>query len=230
MEALVYRKSAASSWTEELDARSTPDDRSSASVPASTRETSPLSPELFYPLVTEQERVTWTHWLPTSIVFDRARALSPSGVVNALTRLKAPPEVLEEFHWTWNMNLFEAYEVRTPVRRDARDPLLLGRLGGQWYRLALWGESLLPLEEITALVQQSLAIRARAARRRIWLGLGGTLPGLALVLWLGYMLWEGEPVGTGLLLTFLIFFFAWLPMLVYTPENCQHDFLDRYRC
>ena len=73
MEAMVYRKSAASSWTEELDARSTPDDRSSASVPASAPETSPLSPELFYPLVTEQERVTWTHWLPTSVVFDRTR-------------------------------------------------------------------------------------------------------------------------------------------------------------
>ena len=229
MEAMVYRKSAASSWTEELDARSTADEGSSASVPASARATSPLSPELFYPLVTEQERVMWTHWLPTSVVFDRTRTSSPSEVMKALTRLKAPSEVLEEFHWTWNIDLFEAYEVRTPVRRDARDPLLLGRLGGQWYRLALWGESLLPLEEIAGLVQQSLAIRARAAKRRVWLGLGGTLPGLALVLWLGYLLWEGQPVGTGLLLTFLIFFFAWLPMLVYTPENCQHDFLDRYR-
>ena len=229
MEAMVYRKSAPSSRTEELHACSTTGDRRSASVPASLPEMSALSPALFYPLVTEQEKVMWTHWLPTSLIFDRARTLSPSGVINALTRLKAPAEVLEEFHWTWKMDLFEAYEVRTPVRRDARDPLLLGRLGGQWYRLALWGESLLPLEEISALVQQSLTIRARAAKRRVWLGLGGTLPGLALVLWLGYLLWEGQPVGTGLLLTFLIFFFAWLPMLVYTPENCQHDFLDRYR-
>src|SRR5215471_1418283 len=229
MEAMVYRKSAPSSRTEALHACSTTGDRDSASVMASSLETSSLSPALFYPVVTEQERGMWTHWLPTSLIFDRARTLSPSGVINALTRLKAPAEVLEEFHWTWKMDLFEAYEVRTPVRRDARDPLLLGRLGGQWYRLALWGESLLPLEEIAALVQQSLTIRARAAKRRVWLGLGGTLPGLALVLWLGYLLWEGQPVGTGLLLTFLIFFFAWLPMLVYTPENCQHDFLDRYR-
>jgi len=163
------------------------------------------------------------------MVFDRTRVLSPSEVTRALAKLKAPPEVLEEFHWTWNMDLFEAYAVRTPVRRDARDPLLLGRLGKEWYRLALWGESVLPLEEITALVHQSLTLRARAARRRVWLGLGGTLPGLALISWLGYLLWDGQPVGTGLLLTFLIFFFAWLPMLVYTPENCQHDFLDRYR-
>lgn len=229
MEAIVYRRSAVSSWPEALYACSTTDDRGGTRVPASASETSGLSPALFYPQVTEQERDTWTHWLPTASVFERTRALSPSGVVSMLTRLKAPPEVLEEFHWTWKMDLFEAYEVRTPVRRDARDPLLLGRLGEQWYRLALWGESLRPLEEITTLVQQSLAIRARAAKRRLWLGLGGILPGLTLVMWLGYMLWEGEPVGTGLMLTFLLFFFAWLPMLVYTPENCQHDFLDRYR-
>lgn len=229
MEAIVYRKSTAGSETEALHPRCTTDDRDATSVPASARETGPLAPALFYPLVPEQEMVTWTHWLPTCIVFDRTRVLSALEVTRALTKLKAPPEVLEEFHWTWNMELFEAYEVRTPVRRDARDPLLLGRLGKQWYRLALWGESLLPLEEITALVQQSLTLRARAATRRVWLGLGGTLPGFALISWLGYLLWDGQPVGTGLLLTFLIFFFAWLPMLVYTPENCQHDFLDRYR-
>jgi hypothetical protein len=82
---------------------------------------------------------------------------------------------------------------------------------------------------MTALVQESLVIRAHAAKRRVWLGIGGTIPGLALASWLSYLLWDGQPVGTGLLLTFLLFFFAWLPMLVYTPENCQHDFLDRYR-
>src|SRR2546422_10799020 len=103
MEAMVYRKSAASSRAGALHARSTAGDRRSASVPAAARETSALSPELFYPLVTEQERVTWTHWLPTSMVFDRTRALSPSEVINTLTRLKAPPEVLAEFHWTWKM-------------------------------------------------------------------------------------------------------------------------------
>ena len=226
MEAVVYRKNAT---TQTQQACSSLDHRGSASVPGTAGETTSLSPELFYPLVTEQEMVTWMHWLPTSMVFDRALVFSPATVISTLTRLKAPPEVLEEFHWSWKMDLFEAYEVRTPVRRDARDPLLLGRVGGQTYRLALWGESLRPLEEITSLVQQSLAIRARAAKRRVWLGIGGTIPGLALASWLSYLLWEGQPVGTGLLLTFLLFFFAWLPMLVYTPENCQHDFLDRYR-
>ncbi|MBI3420741.1 MAG: hypothetical protein HY006_01635 [Candidatus Sungbacteria bacterium] len=189
----------------------------------------PLSPALFYPLVAEQEKITWMHWLPTSLGFECDR-VSSRDISYALARLKAPAEVLEEFHWAWNMGLFEAYEICTPpVRRDSRDPLLMGRLGTQWYRLALWGESLLPLEEIAALVQESLRRRARSARLRVGLGLGGTLPGLALVLWLGYLLWNGQPVGTRLLLTFLIFFFTWLPMLVYTPENCQHDFLDRYR-
>lgn len=225
MEATVYRKTTPGSWSgEPLDIANRvrlPD--------ACDHETSPLSPALFYPLVTGEERVMWTHWLPTSIMFDRTLMLSPSGVINTLVRLKAPPEVLEEFHWTWKMDLFDAYEVRTPVRRDARDPLLLGRLGDQRYRIALWGESLLPLQEIAALVQQSLTIRTRAAKRRMWLGLGSTLPGLALVLSLGYLLLEGQPVGIGLQLTFLIFFFAWLPLLVYTPENAQQDFLDRYR-
>jgi hypothetical protein len=230
MEARVYRQSAASAETGVLPARSTIDNSSSASVPTSTDGTSPLSPALFYPLVTEQERVTWTHWLPTSIVFERLPGLSPLEIITMLDRLKAPPEVLEEFHWTWKMDLFEAYEVRTPVRRDARDPLLLGRFGGQWYRLALWGESIRPLEEMTALVQQSLALRAQAARRRLWFNLGCTLPGLALLLGGGYLWQEGRPVGQGLLLASLLFFLAWLPMLGYTPDNCQHDFLDRYRC
>src|SRR5499427_5862030 len=229
MEAMVYRKSAPSSRTEALHACSTTGDRDSASVVASSLETSSLSPALFYPVVTEQERGMWTHWLPTSLIFDRARTLSPSGVINALTRLKAPVEVLEEFHWTWKMDLFEAYEVRTPVRRDARDPLLLGRLGGQWYRLALWGESVRPLEEITALVQQSLTIRARAAKRRLWLGRGGTLPGLVLLAWCGSLWWAGQPVGTGLQCTWWIVFLACLWRLMQTPENCQQDFLDRYR-
>jgi hypothetical protein len=184
---------------------------------------------VFYPVVTEPEMVTWAHWLPTSLVFERTCARSPAEVTTALTRRKAPPEVLEEFHWSWTMDLFEAYAVRTPVRRDARDPLLLGRCDGQWYRLALWGESLRPLEEITALVQQSLALRARAARRRVWLGLGGTLPALALIAWVGSLLWEGQPVGTSLLVPCWILLFVSLVLLAYTPENCQHDFLDRYR-
>jgi hypothetical protein len=150
-------------------------------------------------------------------------------MMNTLRKLHAPPEVLEEFHWSWKMELFESYEVRTPVRRDARDPLLLGRLGGQPYRIALWGESLLPQEKITALVQQSLALRARAARWQRWLALGGTLLGLALGLWLGHLSSESQPVVTGFLFAFLGLFFGWLPMFLYTPENRQHDFLDRYR-
>src|SRR5687767_471326 len=106
MEAVVYRKGAT---TKELQACSSPMHRGSANVLGAMHET-PLSPELFYPLVTEQEMVMWTHWLPTSIVFDRALVLSPSTVISTLTRLKAPPEVLEEFHWSWKMDLFETYE------------------------------------------------------------------------------------------------------------------------
>jgi hypothetical protein len=167
--------------------------------------------------------------LPTSIVFERTLVRSPSEVINTLTRLQAPLEVVEEFRWSWKMDMFEMYEVRTPVRRDAWDPLLLGRIGGQAYRLALWGESVLPLEQITALVQQSFTVRARAVTRRVWLGLGGSLPGLVLASWLGYLLRQGQDVGAGPLLVFLFLLLGWLPILMYTPENCQQDFLDRYR-
>lgn len=228
MEVVVYRKGQTPAWAQELHASDHPDDSTSAGMVGSAREGSPLSPEIFYPLVTEQEMTTWTYWLPTSIVFDRTVVRSPAEVMSTLTLLKAPPEVVEEFQWSWKMGMFETYAVRTPVRQDARDPLLLGRVGGRAYRLALWGESMLPLEQITALVQQSLTVRARAAKRRVWFALGSSLPGLALALWLGYLLWEGQNVG-GPLVGFFFLFLAWLPMMMYTPENCQHDFLDRYR-
>ena len=229
MEAMVYRQSVAQARTEELHVRGTPADRRGAGGPSAASETRPLSPALFYPVVTEPEMVTWTHWLPTALVFERTGALSPAEMTQTLSSLQAPAAVLEEWDWSWTMDLFEAYAVRTPVRRDARDPLLLGRLGGQWYRLALWGESVRPLEEITALVQQSLTIRARAAKRRRWLGGGGTLPGLVLLAWGGSLVWAGQPVGTGLQCTWWIVFLACLWRLMQTPENCQQDFLDRYR-
>jgi len=230
METIVYRKTDTNVGTKNLlsnaQACSTPAD----DVPASISEKTAFSPELFYPRVTEQEMITWIHWLPTSLVYDRAHLLAPTEVVLQLRQLKAPAEVLEEFHWAWKMDLFESYEVRTPVRRDARDPLLLGRVGGQQYRIALWGESLLPLEEITALVQKSLVLKARTARWHRWLPVTGALLGLALALGLGQLLEEGGSLAMICTLMFLGFFFAWLPRLLYTPENRQHDFLDCYRC
>jgi len=155
---------------------------------------------------------------------------APADVISTLTKLKAPPEVLEEFHWSWKLGLFEAYEIRTPVRTDARDPLLLGRVGEQRYRLALWGESLLPLEQITALVQQSLALRTRVEIRKGWVALGGALFGLAIGLLWAWLSPVPQPLGISFLFAFVGFFLAWLPTFLYTPENRQHDFLDRYRC
>src|SRR5919198_3301216 len=177
METIVYRKIEEHPCMQELHASECTS--STAGTPNTVRETGPLSLDLFFPVVTEEEMVTWTHWLPTSLVFDCASAHAPADVISALTQLKAPPEVLEEFHWSWKLGLFESYEIRTPVRTDARDPLLLGRLGEQRYRLALWGESLLPLEQISRLVQQSLALRTRVEKRKGWTALGGALFGLA---------------------------------------------------
>ena len=230
METMVYRKIDASPWIQELYAS---EGTSSTHTPAMTdsgRETGPLPADLFFPVVTPEEMVTWTHWLPTCMVFDRASLPSPAAIIDALTQLKAPSEVLETLHWSWKFDLFEAYEVRTPVRNDMRDPLLLGRVGEQRYRLALWGESLLPLEQMTALVQQSLALRTRVEKRKGWAALGGTFLGLAAGLVWVWFSPHAEPVGLSLLFAFIGFFLAWLPTFLYTPENRQHDFLDRYRC
>ena len=194
------------------------------------RETGPLPLDLLFPVVTARR------WSPGRTGSPRAWFLmaragqSPAEMLHTLTQLKAPPEVLETLHWSWKLGLFEAYEVRTPVRQDMRDPLLLGRVGEQRYRLALWGESLLPLEQMTMLVQQSLALRTRVEKRKGWVALGGTLLGLAVGLLWAWFSPEAEPIGISLLFAFVGFFLAWLPTFLYTPENRQHDFLDRYRC
>ena len=127
-----------------------------------------LSPALFYPVVTDEESEIWKHWLPTCFKFRRG-PLAYENLRSKLSELDAPPEVMEEFLFNRSLGLFDEYEIRTPVRTDARDPLLLGRVDGTCYRIALWGESLLPLERITELVQQSLKIRSEAERKdKIW--------------------------------------------------------------
>lgn len=228
METIVYRKTEEQPWIQELYASERT--HSIADTPNAVHETGPLSLDLFFPVVTEEEMVTWTHWLPTCLVFDCASVHTHADVINTLTQLKAPPEVLEEFHWSWKFGLFESYEIRTPVRTDARDPLLLGRVGEKRYRLALWGESLLPLEQITMLVQQSLALRTRVEKRKGWAALGGALFGLAIGSLWAWLARVPQPIGTSFLFAFVGFFLAWLPAFLYTPENRQHDFLDRYRC
>jgi hypothetical protein len=228
METIMYRKIEEHPRMQEL--HTSERTSSTAGTPDAVRDTGPLSLDLFFPVVTEEEMVTWTHWLPTCMVFDCASVHAPADVISTLTQLKAPPEVLEEFHWSWKLGLFESYEIRTPVRTDARDPLLLGRVGEQRYRLALWGESLLPLEQITTLVQQSLALRTRVEKRKGWTALGGALFGLAIGLLWVWLSPVTQPIGISFLFAFVGFFLAWLPTFLYTPENRQHDFLDRYRC
>jgi hypothetical protein len=228
METILYRKVEEHAWMQELHADECT--RNQSDMPGAAHEPEPLSLDLFFPVVTEEEMVTWTHWLPTCLVFDCTSVHTPTDVIRTLTQLKAPPEVLEEFHWSWKLGLFESYEIRTPVRNDARDPLLLGRAGEQHYRLALWGESLLPLEQITTLVQQSLALRTRVEKRKGWIAFGGAVFGLAIgALW-AWLSPVTQPIGIGFLFAFVGFFLAWLPTFLYTPENRQHDFLDRYRC
>ncbi|MEK7082653.1 MAG: hypothetical protein AAB972_00655, partial [Patescibacteria group bacterium] len=67
----------------------------------------------------------------------------------------------------------------------------------------------------------------RVAKWEKRIGLGGI--GLAFFAWLACLWLETAPSGIGLVLMLLIAFFAWMPALVYKPENAQHNFLDRYR-
>lgn len=180
MDAIVYRKPKAELAPATAPTSARPE---KAAMSVATPEAQMLSAAHFYPLIREPEMTTWTHWLPTVHVFPRSRLGSASEITHILSRLKAPAEVVEEFHWAWNMELFDVYEVRTPVRRDARDPVLIGRLGEERYRMAFWGESLLPLEQITELVQQSLAIKDRATVLRTWVLLGSTGLGLTFGVW-----------------------------------------------
>ena len=106
MEAIMYRKIEEHPWMQELHGSERTS--STAGTPNAVHETGPLSLDLFFPVVTEEEMVTWTHWLPTCMVFDCASVHAPADVVSTLTQLKAPPEVLEEFHWSWKLGLFES--------------------------------------------------------------------------------------------------------------------------
>jgi len=71
MEAVVYRKDQPQTWTQEPQTGGQPADSRSTGLPDSTRAEGPISPALFYPLVTDQEMTTWTYWLPTALVFER---------------------------------------------------------------------------------------------------------------------------------------------------------------
>lgn len=189
-----------------------------------------LTPALFYPVVSEREAKMWRHWLPTSFFYLSSQPSCKQDVIGGLQRLQAPSEVIEEFKWASTLDLFEAYEIRTPERRDLRDPLLVGRDGQRRYRLALWGESLRPLEEVSALVEQSLALRARAAKWRTVVVSTGTLLGAGLGLWLGSQSpTPGNLVEMSLLPAMMIGMMSWLPYLVHSPVRQQQDFLDRYR-
>jgi hypothetical protein len=186
---------------------------------------------MFYPRITAAELAMWNHWLPTTFVYERHSQQSRQAFYNRLGQLRAPEDVVQECQWAWTMDLFEAYELKLPIRQDLRDPLVLGRLGTQHYRLALWGESLRPLAEIHDFVQQSLQLRQRAVRW-LWGSLAsGAFVGLVLGLWIaGQTSYEGDQLGVSLACAALGSFCLGFPFYTSTPENKQQHFLDRYRC
>jgi hypothetical protein len=229
METIVYRTIEDSQRTRCLGSDDSAAGNHASGSLESGRPSPPLSPAIFYPVVSAEEMTMWSYWLPTTITFETAYVTFPSVIISRLNRLHAPVQVLEEFHWAYKMGLFEAYEVMTPERQDLRDPLLLGRVGSQRYRMALWGESLRPMAEISDLVQQSLTFRRRLTRWQRGALAGSTLFGIGFGWWMSSQgAFEGSRLMSGFIWALICFGFAWLPFL-YTPASRQQDFLDRYR-
>jgi hypothetical protein len=199
-------------------------------LPEPLQEVLTLHPVMFYPSIAPAELTVWNHWLPTTTVFKGGNQQAQEAFFHRLEELGAPQAVVRECQWAWNMDLFEDYALKTPERRDLRDPLVLGRLETQYYRIVLWGESLRPLEEITALVQQSLALRRRTAKWMTSCMVSGAVMGLILGLWVTGQLPAAEDVlGVSLASTTMGTLFMGLPFFIYTPEHRQQRFLDRYR-
>jgi len=226
---MVYRHHMANGRQMPRDGGSYPGDRKEPERLVGHQEHTTLTPAVFYPTVRDEELTMWKSWLPTVHVFPRTIASHPSRVAKQLELLQAPREVFEEFEWAQKMELFDTYEVRTPERRDQRDPLLLGRQGSASYRIALWGESLRPLEEIADLVQQSLTIKRRTATWRIWVTLSGMAAGLGLGCWMGYTQPHESSLSLTLFMMLLVGGMSFVPFSVHSPERRQQDFLDQYR-
>jgi hypothetical protein len=188
-----------------------------------------LTPAVFYPPVQDEELTMWEHWLPTGHVFPRSTASSLDQATKQLELLHAPREVLEEFAWAEKMELFDTYEIRTPERRDQRDPLLLGRQGTACYRIAFWGESLRPISEIADLVQQSFVVKKRTQRWRTWVTLSGMALGLALGWWMGHLQPQESPMKITISTMLGFGYLSLIPFWILSPEHRQQDFLDQYR-
>lgn len=233
METMVYRKRPEAPLLASNGVSSVDISGGGARLAEATGESTELHPDIFYPLVSEKEAAIWSHWLPTTLTYNLYNQTSyqlPSDVFHMLTKLNAPQEVVEEFRWARKMELFDTYEIKTPERQDLKDPLLLGLRGGKRYRMALWGESLRPFEEITAIVEKSLALRRRAASWNKWFLACGTVLGLGIGLWSGsQMPVEEDPVRTSVLFALFGLSLSWFCTWIYTPENRQQAFLDRYR-
>lgn len=230
METVVYRTRQRAPLAMRTCSTARPEAVDQTALPEALQETAALQPAMFYPAISEAELTMWSHWLPTAFTFKSGSQVARKAFMHRLARLSAPQEVVEECQWAWNMDLFEVYELRTPERRDLRDPVVLGRIGTQRYRIALWGESLRPLEEIKALVEKSLAIRQRAAHWQLWTTVGGALLGLGLGLWMAAQTpYEGYQFGIAVVSTILGSGIGGFPFQIYTPENRQQQFLDRYR-
>ncbi|MDP3735634.1 MAG: hypothetical protein Q8R39_04380 [bacterium] len=197
-----------------------------------------LEPSLFYPVISAEEESTWQAWLPTRYAYSHAnRALLHHTVARTLAQHEAPKEVHEELRFADELELFASYELRTPERRDLRDPLFIGTdKNSVRHRIALWGESIRPIGEIASIVSASRRVKFRG-----WLWRLGFVGAVAALSYLaGLELEVAYPARNAAAharnaLTFLTFsclvtFFALVGVfLSRSPENARQDFLDRFR-
>jgi hypothetical protein len=188
-----------------------------------------LHPEIFYPLISEDEMAVWTLWLPTTLTYHRDSHWFPSQLISALMQLKAPQDVLETCKWACKMDFFETFEIKTRKHQDRTAPLLIGQKNGKHYRIARWGDNMRPFAEIRTIVASSRTLKERTTWGHHCLIACGTLLGLGLGWWLASQpSFIGNPGQLSLSLALLGLSSTWLYTRANTPEQRQQTFLNRF--
>ena len=108
--------------------------------------------EMLYVPISKEQMKIWKVWLPTRYTEKRFSEYSFDQI---------PQEALEELTWCKRLSLFDTFEIRTPEKEKAQDPVLIAWLVDIPYLIARWGESLMPFKKIEEIVKKSEMIRKR---------------------------------------------------------------------
>ena len=227
METMVRHKDLAVLLDAESVISSVQDVAADANV--ATEAVTELHPEIFYPLISEEEMTVWTLWLPATLTYHRSSHWFPSPLISALMQLKAPQDILETCRWACNMDFFETFAIKTRKHQGKTASLLIGQKDGKSYRIARWGNNVRPFAEIRTIVASSRILKDRTTWRHHCLIACGTLLGLGLGGWLASQpLFVGNPSHLSLSLALLGLSSTWLYTRAYTPEQRQQAFLNRF--